>query len=162
MSTLADTLAAFEHTALSEVDPTFKPVDQDVYTLEIVSAGPQDYKVKATSAAVVKGTAVAGDDARMYKWKFLIVDSDKYSGRSLFPAYFPSDFTAKAFRRVMDATGVPQEPGESLSDWMKRFETFMPRARFKTLVKLKAGRSVDAAGNPVMENEVPLLEVQPA
>lgn len=157
MSTQADNIAAFEYAQLSEVDPTFKPVDQDVYTLEIVSGAASEYEVKAGSKAVEKGQAAVGDKARMYKFKFQIVDHDKFAGRTLFPAYFPSDFTLKAFRRVMDATGFPQAPGQSISDWMKGYETLSPRARFKTLVSVKASRNGDG-----QENEVSLKEVQPA
>jgi hypothetical protein len=159
MSKQTDEIAAFEYAQLSEVDPTFKPVDQDVYTLEVVSGTVQEYEVKAESAAVKKGNAVAGDKAKMYKFKFQIVDHEKFAGRTLFPAYFASDFTLKAFRRLMDATGVRQEPGESIPDWMAKFELLgTPRARFKTLVTVKASRK---AGDPD-ENDVSLKDVQPA
>lgn len=158
MSTQAEQIAAFEYTQLADVDPTFKPVDQDIYTLEIVKAWVHEYALKADSAAVTKGTGSVGEMANMYKFKYQIVDDPKFAGRTIEVAYFISDFTKKGFRRLMDGTGVRQEPGQSISEWLKKFESLSPRAKFKTLVTVKAGRKEGDQDN----NEVSLKDVQPA
>jgi hypothetical protein len=157
MSNVSEQNDAFEYTALAAVDPNFTPVPQAVYTLEIVSAGPKAFTYSSDSKPEAKNSHQKGDTGKLYNMKLVITEDDTYSGKNVFASFFPSEFTMKQFRRVMDATGIAQKDGQSISEWLTAFTTLSPRARFRTLVEIKED---GYKGNP--ENIVNFKEVLPA
>ena len=116
----------FEHTHLSSIDPNDNTVEEDVYDLEIGKTAKQAFQDKKT-----------GQDKYFYKFDLTIVRHAKRSGRRLFPVMFPDGETLKACRKLMDATGVPQEQDETVGDWIIRVGTIQPKAIFRTQVTRK-------------------------
>lgn len=155
---MSQELDAFEYTPLADVDPSFSAVPQDVYTMEVVEGKKRTWTYKQDTK-----TAKAGDPGASYAIDFLIVDHDKFAGRRIFASYFGNDFTARGFRRLMDASGHAQQPGQSVTEWLESFKGLSPRIKIKTLVELKDDRKkVGADGQPEKVNEVNMKEVIPA
>jgi hypothetical protein len=103
----------FDYVNLAEVDPSQQPLPTDVYELKIVKAGIESGISKTT-----------GKPYECVSFGFAVTNSDKFSGRRLWERFFGGEFGLKAMRRIMDATGVPQEG--SLADWLKELMTVQP------------------------------------
>lgn len=122
MSTVAE---SFEHINLNEVDTSMKPVETNVYTLEINKLEPKYLKINK------EGSPFQGQDVLVLKGSYTIVEDEKYSGRKLWSDFWTCfEGGKKSLRKQMDATGVVQGTNESLIDYAKQFETLSPAARF--------------------------------
>lgn len=147
----------FENLNLNDVDPTFKPIDEGPYILKLMSLLWKESKgTKETNKDVVY-VSING--------KFAVDNHPKFSGRKLYHNFFlGNSFEQKALRRIADATGVSQNPGETLKDWAARISTTNPS--FKVAVKVqqaidfttKEGR-VDVDGAPILENKIDFRNV---
>lgn len=149
------------HIHLSEIDPANKPVPQNVYTLSINKAALKDF--------VYKNGKKAGETGYRAAFTFIITDDPEYSGRRLYDSVFiDSRLALRGLRRLMDATGIEQAPGEPLDEWLVRLAAEQPKV--KILVTNEP--DVDWQGNarttkadgvtPQDVNKINWREVQPA
>lgn len=123
-TTILDTSSAFDYLDLNEIDPTTRPLPEAVYTLQILDAKQQSGVGKAS-----------GKPYTCIVMSLAVVNHPEYSGRRLWERFFPNDFHKKALRRLMDATGVEQTPGEPIISWLERLT--MEKPEFNALVKTK-------------------------
>lgn len=131
------TATSFDYVDLNQIDPSVKPVDQGVYTLKILKAE--------------KKTSKAGDK-EFIKFDLAITNDQNFSGRRLWPTLFPSDFTFKTLRKLMDVTGVAQDPGTDLGDWLKTLSEVQPE--FKTLIRTYEDRKFVKGDKGIPTGEV--------
>ncbi len=121
----------FEHINIMDIDPTFKPVDEGFYTLQVNKLTP---KTITPSKGKNQGKAVL-----VLNGSFTIVNSDSFSGRKIWKSFWASNqVDLKDLRRLADATGVTQDPGQSLSEYAQTFETLNPPAEFKIFLGTEA------------------------
>ena len=153
---MSEQAASFRYTDLNEIDPSNQALPEDVYT------------VKVLSAQYVEGIGkTSGQPYEMVKFFLAITDHENYSGRRLWESFFPGNYGAKAMRRIADATGLMQEPGTSLIDWLavltEKQPTFkIPVQVVEDLDKDGKARSLDIKGNPAKINKLNWFNVQPA
>lgn len=120
----------FEHIQLQDIDPTFKPVDAGMYTLQVNS-------IKGRQVEIKNGKN-AGKTATVLKGSFTIVGDPNFSGRKLWHDFWSTNRTSLVeLRKVMDATGVEQQQGETLSEYGTRFGELNPPAEFKVYVAVE-------------------------
>lgn len=105
----------FDHVNLSEVDPNASSVPDGPYTFQVAGVYPKNY--------IAKSGENAGKQGNYVSVRFAIVGTDKYAGRSTFESFFPNKGSAIMLRKVMDATGVQQAPGQAIEDWLKELQT---------------------------------------
>lgn len=105
----------FDHINLNEVDPNASSVPDGPYTFQVAGVYPKTYIGKSGDNLGKEGSYVSV--------RFAIVGTDKYAGRSTFESFFPNKGTAIMFRKIMDATGVAQKPGQPVEDWLKELQT---------------------------------------
>ena len=130
-------MAEFEYFNLHDVDPTFKPVDAGVYTLQCAKMTAQ----KKTPAS----GKMAGQETLMINGTFIVTGDPTYSGRRFFNTFWiHNPYDQKALRKLMDRTGVAQNPGESLIDWLAKMTQIQPTFKAK----------VDVVVEPVYPPEV--------
>lgn len=153
-------VVSFDHVDLTSIDPSFQAVDQKVYTLQVSKAEHRTYENDKGSGEFVSLT-------------FTIVDDEQYSGRKIFETLFPNKFSLIALRKLMDATGIAQESGEGLIDWLGRLAAEKPLVKYlveKVPDVYRDGTpnpktaKLDENGNPVAvpKNQINWREVQPA
>lgn len=149
----------FENLNLNDIDPTFKPVEEGPYVLKLLGLA---WKESTGKKETNQGTVYVSLNG-----KFGITNHPKHSGRKLYHNFFLSNsYELKALRRIMDATGVAQNPGETLKGWAERISVESPM--FKVPVKqqqakdftTKEGRVDPASGEPVMENVIDFRNVE--
>ena len=152
----------FDYVDLNEVDPTIKPVPTDVYTLKVLKAELKKSAYKQTTQY-----HNAGDPMSFLKFSLAITNHLEYAGRRLWPTVFYGRSELRGMRLLMDATGVTQNPGSPIEEWLKTLSEAQPE--FKTKVNCvpdvdKKGnvRSIDAkTGKPQDVNVVVWTEVAP-
>lgn len=138
---------SFDHVDLKNVDPNFTPVPMGEYTLQVVKAERKEFVYK--KANPVSGTK-PGDTGNYISMSFAITDDDNFSGRRIFSTLFSGEGTFRNLRRLMDATGVIQEDGEGLIEWVERLGA--ANAVFKATVEVIQEK--DATGELVPKNAV--------
>jgi hypothetical protein len=149
----------FDYVDLNEVDPTFKAVDPDFYTLKVIKAELVEKEYKEGN----KKGVPAGTPMQYVKFRLAVQDSDKFRGRQIFPKpLFPNGYTMRALRLVMDATGIQQTAGQALKDWLGDLSLQQPEFRAFVNQVADSRGNLDANGNPVMDNDVDWRQVQPA
>lgn len=151
----------FNYVNLSEIDPNQKNLPTAVYTLMPVGqAKTVSYVAKNDPAQVEKSKINV---------RFAIVGDPNFSGRSLWESFYQSEFSLKTFRRIMDATGVPQQMNEPLVDWLNRL--IQEQATFRA--KVDEVEAMDKNGNifqfdpvdptkPAKQNKINWFTVSPA
>jgi hypothetical protein len=158
MSELAQ-VVDFENLNLNDIDPTFKPVEDGVYILKLLGLQWKEFAGKQESNQGQVYVSLNG--------KFGITNHPKHSGRKLYHNFFlGNNYELKALRRIMDATGVAQNPGETLKDWAGRISVEAPT--FKAAVAqqqakdftTKQGRVDPLSGEPVMEAVINFRNVE--
>jgi hypothetical protein len=153
----------FSYVDLNDVDPTFKPVPTDFYTLKVLKAELKTFKYKQTT-----DRHNAGDEGEFVKFQLAITNHPEYAGRPLFEALFPGRRELRALRLLMDATGVIQTPGSPIDEWLKSLSEIQPEFRCKVEstpdVDRKGNvRSIDPkTGKPQDVNVVKWTEIVPA
>ena len=86
----------------------------------------------------------------------------------MYESFFPSDFSKKALRRIMDATGIQQEPGQSFGEWLEALQLAQPT--FRVAIKLQEDRdretglprSTNYKGECASINKFNWFEISPA
>jgi hypothetical protein len=145
----------FDYVDLNEIDPSFAPIPEDMYTLNILKAEKKDFEYK-------KGDKI-GQQGQLLKFQLAVAEHPELSGRRLFESLFPSSFVFRVLRRVADVTGVTQEVGSPLESWLEQLSEVQPS--FKVMVEYKKDRAgvviLNEAGKPA-ENAVNWKTVQPA
>lgn len=123
-STNTTQFEGFEYLDLNTVDPT-NSVPQAVYTLKVGGAEMLPHTNGANSKT-------PGKETTKIVLKFTITDGE-LAGRRLSQTIWESSFGAVQLRKLADAVGVAQEPGEALASWLNRLVDIAPD--FKALVK---------------------------
>jgi hypothetical protein len=155
---------AFEYVNLADIDPSQKNIPDGMYTLQIVKA------------SFVRKEATSDKPAyAVVKLQFAVVDHPELSGRRIFGDFYMNDFNLKNLRRIMDATGVRQEPGQPLSAWVELLGQVQPTFKvpigekdsMEYLGKDANGKAIRAPklkddGTPEKENAINYYKVTPA
>lgn len=143
----------FEHINLNDVDTSMKPVNGNVYTLEINKLEPVYRTINKADSPFV------GQSVLVLKGSYTIVEDNDYSGRKLWSDFWtPFHGAQVGLKKQMQATGVVQGENESLTDYAKRFETLSPPARFLVEVTKVPNRR-DPEGPEV--NEINFFTARP-
>ena len=117
----------FEHIIIMQIDPTFKPIDEGFYTLQVNKLTPK--------TGVAKSGKNSGKPYMFLNGSFTVVNDENFSGRKLWKSFWASNpVDLKDLRRLADATGVVQEAGQTLSEYAAVYETLNPPAQFKVFV----------------------------
>lgn len=111
---------AFEHLNLADVNPEIPAIPEGEYTFRVVSAERPTFTYK--SDRLDQGIT-AGDTDTYIKFGLAIVDNAEWAGRRVYQALFPDKNTPRFLRLVMDATGVPQEAGMTIDEWLQALVT---------------------------------------
>lgn len=151
-TTLEDSpVVGFEFVDLNEIDPTFKPIDDGIYCLKVLKA-----ELKAYTAKTDTKNQKAGDQGQFVKFQLAVVNDDQYAGRRVFPKpLFPGNRAFRALRKIMDATGIVQEVGMPLADWLNLLSTTQPE------FKAKVTQVPDRRNPDVIDNDIDWREVLP-
>ena len=128
----------FDYVNLNEVDPNDTLVDTGVYTIEVSNAEKKTFTYKSGKSA--------GEEGFYYNFRLTVVDDAKFAGTSIFTTLFPSNGTSKQLRRLMDAVGIQQKDGESVTDWLTNLKN--ERVRFKAPVQQVPDVNKDGVPNP--------------
>jgi len=160
---VSNTPEGFSYVDLNEVDPSFKPLPTDFYSLKILKAELKSFNYKKTTA-----NHIAGDPGEFVKFQLAVTDHPEYSGRRIFESLFFGRRELRGLRLLMDATGVVQSPGSPMEEWLKSLSEVQPV--FRTKVECKPDinkdgtpRSIDPkTGLPQDINVVKWTEVIPA
>jgi len=143
----------FNHINLNDIDDSRKPIDDNVYTLEINKIDTVYKEVKKPDSAYF------GQTLQYLKGSFTVVEDPKYSGRKLWSDFCTAFKVPLIFlKKISAATGVQQADGETLSDWSGQFALLNPPARFQVRVKQVPDRR-DPDGPPV--NEIEFFTARP-
>ena len=119
----------FDWVDLNEIDPFDKPVPRDVYTLKVLGINKKEFQYKKDSK-----TAKAGDTGQLINLTLAITNHPEYAGRRFNETLFMRRQSLQILRRLMDATGVVQEPGTTLDDWMKTMSEVQPEVKVPVLI----------------------------
>jgi hypothetical protein len=149
----------FDHIHLSEVDPNFSNIAPGVYTIQPQLASLAEFTYKQGERA--------GQTGQYVKFRFVVTDDETYSGRRLYESLFPNQMTFKILRRISDATGIQQETGEPLADWLTKLASEQPKFRVQIVEEPDLNRdgtpkALDVNGDPVKVNKVVWKQVLPA
>lgn len=110
----------FEYLNLAEVNPEIPVIPEGEYTFRVLSAERPSFTYK--TAQPDKGIE-AGQEARYFKFGLAIVDDAELAGRRVYQPLWPDKNTPRFLRLVMDATGVPQEAGMTIDEWLAALVT---------------------------------------
>lgn len=146
----------FDYVDLNEVDPRLERLPEDTYTLQILSAELQSGESRTT-----------GKPWQCVAMRFAVTGEGKFVGRRLVERFFTNDYSLKALRRIMDATGIRQEPGQPLSEWLKELTIQQPQ--IKVQIRLEDDRDyitkeprLDYKGEVAKRNVIVWSNVFPA
>lgn len=154
----------FNYVDLNQIDPNLRPVPSDVYKLEIIRAELAEFTYKKNQVDSRTGDVIhaIGDTGEYIKFRLAVVDHDEESGRVLFESLFFGQKELRWLRRLMDATGVAQNPGETLAEWLKQLTEAKPTIKVPVEeVEDKRGE-VGRDGKKPTKNVVKWGEVMPA
>ena len=135
----------FEYVDLDTIDPSFKAIPQDVYTLVPIKAEIKEFTYKSGERKGQTGQRVA--------FQLAVTDHPQYAGRRVFATLFAGDFAFRTCRRISDTTGVPQNG--SFRDWLAAYTE--SKAPFKIMVTTKP--KADGSGD---DNDVDWKTLAPA
>jgi hypothetical protein len=152
----------FSYVDLNEVDPSFKPLPTDFYTLKVLRAELKSFAYKQTTKS-----HNAGDTGEYIKFQLAVTNHPEFAGRRLFESVFFGRRELRGMRLLMDATGVSQVPGTAIDEWLKSLTEIQPEFKVKVdcvpdLNRDGSVRSVDPkTGKPQDINVVKWTEVIP-
>lgn len=110
----------FEYLNLADVNPEIQPIPEGEYTFRIISAERNTFTYKTDNPK--KGIS-AGDASSYIKFGLAIVDDAEWAGRRVYQTLFPDNNTPRYLRLIMDATGVAQDAGTTLDEWLASLVT---------------------------------------
>lgn len=142
----------FDHVNLNTVDPNASSVPDGPYTFQVAGIYPKEYAVK-------KDGVPTNETGKYLSVRFAITNNDRYAGRSCFETFFPNKGSQIQFRKIMDATGVIQEDGQPIEDWLKALQT--SGATFGSALLTKEEKD-NRTGGMVKRQHVNLWNVEPA
>lgn len=142
----------FDHVNLKEVDPNASNVPDGPYTFQVAGVYPKTYPVK-------KEGIPTGETGNYVSVRFAIINDERYTGRSTFETFFPNKGSAKMFRKIMDATGIPQADGQSIEEWLRTLQT--QGASFDSSLLTKQEKD-NRTGQMAARQHINLWEVAPA
>lgn len=120
----------FDYIQLQDIDPTFKPVDAGMYTLQVNSIKAQVVEPKTGKSA--------GTTKLLLKGSFTIVNDPNFSGRKLWHTFWmDNQFNKVELRKLMDATGEEQGQGQPITEWATKFGELNPPAEIKVYVAVE-------------------------
>lgn len=126
----SESSVGFEYVDLNEIDPTFRPIPGgEFYTFKILKAELRHFAYKEGNQ---KGVP-AGTPDSFVKFNLAVTDHPEFAGRRIFPTLFSGPSALKKLRRVMDATGIAQEPGTPLDAWLATLSEQQPTLRLKAI-----------------------------
>lgn len=111
---------SFDHINLNEVDPSAASVPDGTYNFQVAGVDKKTYSNEKGQGEYISV-------------RFAITDTESYNGRSFFSTFFPGKGSAKQLRLIMDSTGVGQESGTPIEEWLKEVQT--ANARFSCQLK---------------------------
>jgi hypothetical protein len=116
----------FEHINLNQIDPGYKPIDENVYNYEVQSLKPTYVKINKPTSPY------AGQEVLVLKGSFTVVDDDNFSGKKVWYDFWTTNkYNLIELRKLKDATGVEQLDNQSLVEWANSFATLNPSAKFQ-------------------------------
>jgi hypothetical protein len=150
------TVVSFDYVNVSEISPDrkFEPIPAGTpLRVKVLAAAKKDFEYKPGNKKGVEPGTVGN-----YLKFDLAVSEGEYTGRRIFPTLFPSDFTLRALARLAQRTGVQQEFGEGIEDWLKKLSEQQPE--FKTLATVYTRKAQD--GSDSSENDIDWKQILPA
>ena len=146
----------FDYVDLNVIDPEPEKLPAGMYTVRLLKA--------ELNSGVSKRT---GKPFQRISIQLAVQDDERFAGRRLFESLFAGEYGVKALRRIMDATGVQQQPGEPIAEWLNRLS--MEQPVFKVMVRLEDDKDF-ATGEvrlgqddqPAKRNTVNWYQVVPA
>lgn len=121
---------AFEHINLNEVDDARATIPAGVYTFEINKLDPVYKTIKNPESEFF------GKSVLVLKGSYTIVDDPNFAGRKVWEDFYtPYRFAQVNLKKQMTATGIPQEEGQTLSDYASQFALLNPPARFQAMLR---------------------------
>jgi len=149
-STLNNTPLDFDYVDLNEVDPNQTKIPENAYTLKVLNA------------ELINGISKkSGEPYKRVDFTFAIVDDETFSGRRLWDSLFQNESSLKRLRRLMDATGVQQTPGTTLSEWLKELTLYQPSFKAEVTLRVDPRQTVAAGVEPEKINRVNLWSAVP-
>lgn len=145
----------FEHVNINDINPDFDAVKTGFYDLEIA---------KVVESSFVGGPTIkngpnagnpnpkAGKTQKILKLHIVIVNDEEFSGRRVFESLFEGSKRDYQFvARIAKATSSPQQPGETLFDYLSRLAE--AGAQFK-------GKVLETPDDPYNDNALDRFSVQ--
>ena len=152
----------FEYVDLKEVDPNFQAVPDGFYNLKVIKAFIKEFTYGPTAKK-------AGQTGQIAKFQFAVIDEGSPArGRRLFDGFFADARGLADMRRIMDASGVLQDDGESLAMWLEKLVAQGAEVKTRVAVvpavdfKTRQPRVDPLSGKPIMDNKIYWKEAQPA
>ena len=144
----------FTHWNVMDIDPAFETVGQGVKAFRLAKL---EYKT-----IVPKSGKNQGVEVPIVSGRFIVINDDTFSGRRLNHTFWlDNTYDQKGLRRLVDAIGVPQTPGESIEDFCKRVSSLEPAPEFKTFLA-EVEKGVDeVTGKPIKDNQMKWNQVSP-
>lgn len=146
----------FDYVDLNLIDPEPEKLPAGMYTVQLAKAELQSGVSQRTGKPFQRITI-----------QLVVQDDERFAGRRLFESLFAGEYGIKALRRIMDATGIQQQPGEPVAEWLKRVA--LERPSFKVMVRLEDDKDyatgevrIGADGQPAKRNSVNWYQVVPA
>ncbi len=140
---------SFAHANLNEIDPNWTPVPDDRYKLQIQSMTLHTFEYKNGPSAGTTGERIAV--------RLAIVEHPEFSGRVLWDNFWLKESDFKSMRKIMDATGIPQDG--DIQGWLEAITQEQPVVDVFVSVVEETNRQT---GNTEPTNKVVWREVQPA
>lgn len=123
---LVTAIDAYRYTHLTEVDPSFTPIDTGFYNLKIVSS--------AYKTGIIGRGKKMGEPYASLNLGFAVTGDPKFTGRRLWNSFFlPNNFDLKQLRLIMDATGVQQDASGDIKEWGERLASIGPVVKLKVV-----------------------------
>ncbi len=133
IATTEEAFVGFEYLDLNEVDAS-NNVPDGFYTVKIRGAQMLPHIGGPNSKN-------PGVETTKIQLKLVVLDG-QYAGRTIPSTIWQSPFAKVSLRKIMDATGVAQQPGEAFVSWLNRLVDVEPD--FKVRVKVgDRGNDVD-------------------
>lgn len=131
-----------------------KALPADTYTLAFTRAEEKTYEKD-------------GEQRTRLEVRLTVVDDPNFAGRILFETFFPSTGTMKVLSKVQSVLGIPQESGETVSQWLERIANQQPPVTFSVPVdevddEYKNERKDDSDDKNYTKNIIKWFDAVPA
>ena len=141
---MSDFPELFDWVDLNEIDPVDRPLPRDVYTLKVLSLAKREFTYKKDTK-----TAKAGDTGQFISMALAVTAHPEYAGRRISETLFMRKQSLQILRRLADATGIAQEAGSTLDEWLKAMSEVQPEFKVPIIVVPDTERDGTAKIDPV-------------